>query len=129
MHREEPALELLLHPKCNDSQLPELEDQSPVPIKLKSCFCCVFEAPSQPPGNVVWNVTDSRVILSWEEVRAMDNESEVTGYKVSGDRAGSRAGIPLSVCMFRGCSGAPLSHVTGLSFSGILNHILTVFHH
>ncbi|KAF4792086.1 Contactin-3 [Turdus rufiventris] len=38
--------------------------------------------PSQPPGNVVWNVTDSRVILSWEEVRAMDNESEVTGYKV-----------------------------------------------
>ncbi|XP_049682850.1 contactin-3-like isoform X3 [Accipiter gentilis] len=38
--------------------------------------------PSQPPGNVVWNVTDSRVILSWEEVRAMENESEVTGYKV-----------------------------------------------
>ncbi|RLV99629.1 hypothetical protein DV515_00009560 [Chloebia gouldiae] len=38
--------------------------------------------PSQPPGNVVWNVTDSRVVLSWEEVRAMDNESEVTGYKV-----------------------------------------------
>uniref|UniRef100_A0A8C5JLM5 Contactin-3 n=1 Tax=Junco hyemalis TaxID=40217 RepID=A0A8C5JLM5_JUNHY len=38
--------------------------------------------PSQPPGNVVWNVTDSRVLLSWEEVRAMDNESQVTGYKV-----------------------------------------------
>ncbi|XP_015730887.1 contactin-3 isoform X1 [Coturnix japonica] len=38
--------------------------------------------PSQPPGNVVWNVTDSRVILNWEEVRAMENESEVTGYKV-----------------------------------------------
>ncbi|NXG05993.1 CNTN3 protein, partial [Sakesphorus luctuosus] len=38
--------------------------------------------PSQPPGNVVWNVTDSRVILSWEEVTAMENESEVTGYKV-----------------------------------------------
>ncbi|XP_037242543.1 contactin-3 isoform X2 [Falco biarmicus] len=38
--------------------------------------------PSQPPGNVVWNVTDSRVILSWEEVRAMENESEVIGYKV-----------------------------------------------
>ncbi|XP_042655605.1 contactin-3 [Tyto alba] len=38
--------------------------------------------PSQPPGNVVWNVTDSRVILSWEEVRAMENESAVTGYKV-----------------------------------------------
>uniref|UniRef100_A0A8C4KAN7 Contactin-2 n=1 Tax=Dromaius novaehollandiae TaxID=8790 RepID=A0A8C4KAN7_DRONO len=38
--------------------------------------------PSQPPGNVVWNVTDSKVILNWEEVRAMENESEVTGYKV-----------------------------------------------
>ncbi|XP_047927482.2 contactin-3 isoform X2 [Anser cygnoides] len=38
--------------------------------------------PSQPPGNIVWNVTDSRVILNWEEVRAMENESEVTGYKV-----------------------------------------------
>uniref|UniRef100_A0A8C6YTF1 Contactin-3 n=1 Tax=Nothoprocta perdicaria TaxID=30464 RepID=A0A8C6YTF1_NOTPE len=38
--------------------------------------------PSQPPGNLVWNVTDSRVILNWEEVRAMENESEVTGYKV-----------------------------------------------
>ncbi|NXK95777.1 CNTN3 protein, partial [Formicarius rufipectus] len=38
--------------------------------------------PSQPPGNVVWNVTDSRVILSWEEVTAMENESQVTGYKV-----------------------------------------------
>ncbi|NXE65819.1 CNTN3 protein, partial [Calcarius ornatus] len=49
--------------------------------------------PSQPPGNVVWNVTDSRVVLSWEEVRAMDNESEVTGYKVSGDRAGNSPGL------------------------------------
>ncbi|XP_009687358.2 contactin-3 isoform X1 [Struthio camelus] len=38
--------------------------------------------PSQPPGNVIWNVTDSRVILNWEEVRAMENESAVTGYKV-----------------------------------------------
>ena len=52
-------------------------------IKLKSCFYYVFKAPSQPPGNIVWNVTDSRVILNWEEVRAMENESEVTGYKVS----------------------------------------------
>lgn len=54
-----------------------------MPIKLKSCFYYVFKAPSQPPGNIVWNVTDSRVILNWEEVRAMENESEVTGYKVS----------------------------------------------
>uniref|UniRef100_A0A8D0EQJ2 Contactin 3 n=1 Tax=Strix occidentalis caurina TaxID=311401 RepID=A0A8D0EQJ2_STROC len=57
-------------------------NKSLMPIKLKSCFYYVFEAPSQPPGNVLWNVTNSRVILSWEEVRAMENESEVTGYKV-----------------------------------------------
>uniref|UniRef100_A0A6J0V971 Contactin-3 isoform X1 n=2 Tax=Pogona vitticeps TaxID=103695 RepID=A0A6J0V971_9SAUR len=38
--------------------------------------------PSQPPGNIVWNVTDSRVVLNWEQVHAMENESEVIGYKV-----------------------------------------------
>ncbi|XP_054990922.1 contactin-3 isoform X3 [Sorex araneus] len=38
--------------------------------------------PSQPPGNVVWNSTGSSVLLSWECVRAAENESEVTGYKV-----------------------------------------------
>ncbi|XP_023422328.2 contactin-3 isoform X1 [Cavia porcellus] len=38
--------------------------------------------PSQPPGNVVWNATDSKVLLNWEQVKAMENESEVTGYKV-----------------------------------------------
>lgn len=65
----------------------------------------MFEAPSQPPGNVVWNVTDSRVILSWEEVRAMDNESEVTGYKVSGDRAGSNPELVFP-CLFACSEGA-----------------------
>ncbi|XP_023403778.2 contactin-3 isoform X4 [Loxodonta africana] len=38
--------------------------------------------PSQPPGNVVWNATDNKVLLNWERVKAMENESEVTGYKV-----------------------------------------------
>ncbi|KAK9406069.1 contactin-3-like [Crotalus adamanteus] len=38
--------------------------------------------PSQPPGNLEWNITDSRVVLNWEQVHAMDNESEVVGYKV-----------------------------------------------
>lgn len=42
----------------------------------------VFQAPSQPPGNVVWNATDTKVLLNWEQVKAMENESEVTGYKV-----------------------------------------------
>lgn len=40
-------------------------------------------APSQPPGNVVWNSTGTSVLLNWECVRAAENESEVTGYKVS----------------------------------------------
>ncbi|CAH7173454.1 Cntn3 [Phodopus roborovskii] len=38
--------------------------------------------PSQPPGNVIWNATDTKVLLNWEQVKAMENESEVTGYKV-----------------------------------------------
>uniref|UniRef100_A0A8B9J6D6 Contactin 4 n=1 Tax=Astyanax mexicanus TaxID=7994 RepID=A0A8B9J6D6_ASTMX len=38
--------------------------------------------PSQPPGNIEWNLTNSKVFLNWEQVKAMENESEVTGYKV-----------------------------------------------
>ncbi|XP_039505259.1 contactin-4 isoform X3 [Pimephales promelas] len=38
--------------------------------------------PSQAPGNIEWNLTNSKVFLNWEHVKAMDNESEVTGYKV-----------------------------------------------
>uniref|UniRef100_A0A4W6FQ57 Contactin 4 n=1 Tax=Lates calcarifer TaxID=8187 RepID=A0A4W6FQ57_LATCA len=38
--------------------------------------------PSQPPGNIEWNLTNSKVFLNWEHVKAMENESEVTGYKV-----------------------------------------------
>ncbi|XP_045145920.1 contactin-3 [Echinops telfairi] len=38
--------------------------------------------PSQPPGNVVWNATETKVLLRWEHVQAMENESAVTGYKV-----------------------------------------------
>ncbi|KAG9353315.1 hypothetical protein JZ751_017892 [Albula glossodonta] len=38
--------------------------------------------PSQPPLKVMWNALNSKVILNWERVKALDNESEVTGYKV-----------------------------------------------
>ncbi|MCJ8729308.1 hypothetical protein PDJAM_G00104640 [Pangasius djambal] len=38
--------------------------------------------PSQPPGNIEWNLTNSKIFLQWQQVKAMDNESEVTGYKV-----------------------------------------------
>ncbi|XP_068170736.1 contactin-4 [Antennarius striatus] len=38
--------------------------------------------PSQPPGNIEWNLTNSKIFLNWEHVKATQNESEVTGYKV-----------------------------------------------
>ncbi|XP_075869502.1 contactin-3 [Nelusetta ayraudi] len=38
--------------------------------------------PSQPPGNIEWKLTNSKIFLNWEHVKAMENESEVTGYKV-----------------------------------------------
>ncbi|KAK5913075.1 hypothetical protein CesoFtcFv8_002893 [Champsocephalus esox] len=38
--------------------------------------------PSQPPGKVSWNTSNSKIILNWERVKALENESEVTGYKV-----------------------------------------------
>ncbi|KAJ8368638.1 hypothetical protein SKAU_G00086660 [Synaphobranchus kaupii] len=39
--------------------------------------------PSQPPSNLMWIQEGNNVSLVWEPVRSMDNESDVTGYKVS----------------------------------------------
>lgn len=30
----------------------------------------------------MWNTSNSKIILNWEQVKALENESEVTGYKV-----------------------------------------------
>nr|XP_046199785.1 contactin-4-like isoform X1 [Oncorhynchus gorbuscha] len=38
--------------------------------------------PSQAPVKIIWNTSNSKVILKWDHVRALENESEVTGYKV-----------------------------------------------
>ncbi|XP_069793097.1 contactin-4-like isoform X3 [Narcine bancroftii] len=38
--------------------------------------------PSQAPGKIRWESASSRVVLNWDHVKAMENESEVTGYKV-----------------------------------------------
>uniref|UniRef100_A0A673CAA7 Contactin 4 n=1 Tax=Sphaeramia orbicularis TaxID=375764 RepID=A0A673CAA7_9TELE len=38
--------------------------------------------PIQPPGNIEWKLTNSKIFLNWEHVKALENESEVTGYKV-----------------------------------------------
>lgn len=49
---------------------------------------CVFlyprppPAPSQAPVKIMWNTSNSKVILRWDQVHALENESEVTGYKV-----------------------------------------------
>uniref|UniRef100_A0A8C7DUI4 Contactin 3a, tandem duplicate 1 n=1 Tax=Oncorhynchus kisutch TaxID=8019 RepID=A0A8C7DUI4_ONCKI len=37
--------------------------------------------PSQAPVKIIWNTSNSKVILKWDHVRALENESEVTGYK------------------------------------------------
>ncbi|MED6265494.1 hypothetical protein CHARACLAT_026028 [Characodon lateralis] len=39
--------------------------------------------PRQPPGAIQWNLTNSKIFLKWEHVKASQNESEVTGYKAS----------------------------------------------
>uniref|UniRef100_H3C346 Contactin 4 n=1 Tax=Tetraodon nigroviridis TaxID=99883 RepID=H3C346_TETNG len=38
--------------------------------------------PNRPPSNIEWKLTNSKIFLNWEHVKAMENESEVTGYKV-----------------------------------------------
>lgn len=43
----------------------------------------LLAAPSQVPLKVMWNTSNSKIILNWEQVKALENESEVTGYKVS----------------------------------------------
>ncbi|XP_030620477.1 contactin-5 [Chanos chanos] len=38
--------------------------------------------PSQPPSNLMWIQEGNNVSLTWDPVKAMDNESDVIGYKV-----------------------------------------------
>uniref|UniRef100_A0A8C9TIM8 Contactin 3a, tandem duplicate 1 n=1 Tax=Scleropages formosus TaxID=113540 RepID=A0A8C9TIM8_SCLFO len=38
--------------------------------------------PSQPPLKVMWKNSNSKIMLKWDQVKALENESEVTGYKV-----------------------------------------------
>ncbi|KAK7878612.1 hypothetical protein WMY93_030448 [Mugilogobius chulae] len=38
--------------------------------------------PSQAISKIMWNTSNSKVILKWDQVHALENESEVTGYKV-----------------------------------------------
>ncbi|XP_060095551.1 contactin-6-like isoform X2 [Heteronotia binoei] len=38
--------------------------------------------PSQRPANIAWKLSDSKICLNWENVKTMENESEVLGYKI-----------------------------------------------
>ncbi|XP_023660803.1 contactin-4 isoform X1 [Paramormyrops kingsleyae] len=38
--------------------------------------------PSQPPMKVIWKMSNSKIILKWDQVKALENESEVTSYRV-----------------------------------------------
>uniref|UniRef100_A0A7N8Y920 Contactin 4 n=1 Tax=Mastacembelus armatus TaxID=205130 RepID=A0A7N8Y920_9TELE len=49
--------------------------------------------PSQPPVKVMWNTSNSKIILNWEQVKALENESEITGYKVLYKNRHSRPNI------------------------------------
>ncbi|XP_030220494.1 contactin-4 [Gadus morhua] len=51
--------------------------------------------PSQAPVKIMWNTSNSKVLLRWDQVHALENESEVTGYKVtySQDRQGGRPSV------------------------------------
>lgn len=46
-------------------------------------FSFHFAAPSQAPNNLRWEQQGSQLSLGWDPVRALANESEVMGYKVS----------------------------------------------
>lgn len=39
-------------------------------------------APAQPPNNLVWIQEGNNVSLSWDPVKAKENESDVIGYMV-----------------------------------------------
>ncbi|KAL2091478.1 hypothetical protein ACEWY4_013741 [Coilia grayii] len=49
--------------------------------------------PSQPPLKVMWNTSNSKIVLNWEQVKALENESEVMGYKVLYKRRHSRPSV------------------------------------
>ncbi|XP_055029794.2 contactin-5 isoform X2 [Misgurnus anguillicaudatus] len=49
---------------------------SPIKISTRK------NAPSLPPGNLMWIQEGNNVSLSWDPVKARDNESDVIGYKV-----------------------------------------------
>uniref|UniRef100_A0A8B9HCJ7 Contactin 3a, tandem duplicate 1 n=1 Tax=Astyanax mexicanus TaxID=7994 RepID=A0A8B9HCJ7_ASTMX len=56
---------------------------SPPPV-LHTAFGKLYftPAPSRAPTKVTWNATSTKIILKWDQVKALENESDVMGYKV-----------------------------------------------
>lgn len=52
-------------------------------VIFKTQVCFSISAPNRPPGNVSWKTDGSGVLVRWDHVKAMHNESAVLGYKVS----------------------------------------------
>lgn len=61
----------------------EFKSSNTYGIRLLFYNFCLHPAPSQPPSKVMWNTSNSKIILNWEQVKPLENESEVMGYKVS----------------------------------------------
>lgn len=53
------------------------------PLVMPPCTPLPPAAPSQAISKIMWNTSNSKVILRWDQVHALENESEVTGYKVN----------------------------------------------
>lgn len=59
-------------------------------MKIRLNFVCLCTerlvlcplAPAQPPANLMWIQEGNNVSLSWEPVKAKENESDVIGYMV-----------------------------------------------
>lgn len=52
-------------------------------LKVYAFCLSVFEAPAQPPANLMWIQEGNNISLSWDPVKAKDNESDVIGYMVT----------------------------------------------
>lgn len=50
--------------------------------KMNVCLS-LFKAPAQPPTNLMWIQEGNNISLSWDPVKAKDNESDVIGYMVT----------------------------------------------
>uniref|UniRef100_A0A8B9HCI4 Contactin 3a, tandem duplicate 1 n=1 Tax=Astyanax mexicanus TaxID=7994 RepID=A0A8B9HCI4_ASTMX len=49
---------------------------------LRSTYVSRWSQTDRAPTKVTWNATSTKIILKWDQVKALENESDVMGYKV-----------------------------------------------